>query len=91
MKLKMSKVEWQAKLAEVLPLYEAGTYTASEFFWFALPLFDGGVNDKDFWEVLPQDVKDYFVAQLGRVVEANDSVGLALLERLSAVRRVAML
>jgi hypothetical protein len=80
----------QAKLADFLPLYEAGAYTSSEFFWFALPLFDGTSGDKELWEALPRDVKDCFLAQMEKDVATSDAAGVAIAERLSAVRRVAM-
>ena len=86
----MSKSEWQAKLADFVPLYEAGAYTPSEFFWFALPLFDGETGDKELWDALPQDVKDCFIAQMGKNTTTSDPAGVALAEKLSVVRQVAM-
>lgn len=85
----MSKSDWHVKLADFVPLYEAGAYTTHEFFWFALSLFDGGQGDKDLWDALPQDVKDCFAVQMKKDVETSDPGGVALAERLSAVRRVA--
>lgn len=86
----MSKSEWRVKLTDFMPLYEAGAYTTNEFFWFALPFFEGGVEDKELWDALPQDVKDCFVAQIEKEVVTSDSDGAALAEQLLAVRRVAM-
>ena len=86
----MSKSEWQAKLADFLPLYEAGAYTPNEFFWFALPLFDGESGDKELWGALPQDVKDCFMTQLEKGAETSTPAGEALAKKLSVVRRVAM-
>lgn len=86
----MSKSEWQAKLADFVPLYEAGAYTSTEFFWFALPLFDGEAGDKELWDALPQDVKDCFVTQMEKDVATKDAAGIALAEKLSAVRRAAI-
>ena len=86
----MSKSEWQAKLADFMPLYEAGAYTSSEFFWFALPLFDGESGDQELWGALPQDVKDCFIAQLEKGAETDTPAGAALAEKLLMVRNVAM-
>jgi len=86
----MSKREWQVKFVDFVPLYEAGAYTSNEFFWFALPLFDGGSGDQDLWDALPQDVKDCFVTQMKRDVATTDPAGVALAEKLAAVRRVAV-
>ena len=86
----MSKSEWQATLADFLPLYEAGAYTSSEFFWFALPLFNGDSGDKELWDALPQDVKDCFLAQLEKGADTDTPAGEALAEKLLAVRQVAI-
>lgn len=86
----MSKNDWRVKLAEFVPLYDAGAYTTLEFFWFALPLFDGGDDDKELWEALPQEVKDSFVIQIQKDVATNDPAGAALAVGLAAVRRVAL-
>lgn len=86
----MGKNEWKSKFADLVPLYEAGAYTSYEFSWFALPFFDGGPEDQELWDALPQDVKDCFVIQLGKDITMNDSTGMVLAERLAAVRRVAV-
>jgi hypothetical protein len=83
----MSNSEWKAKLADLVPLYESGAYTASELFWFALPLFDGKAGDRELWDALPQAVKECFIAQMEKDPEMSDPVGAALAEKLSVVRR----
>ena len=86
----MSKREWQARLADFIPLYEAGAYTSSEFFWFALPLFDGESGDRELWGALPQHVKDCFIKQLEKCGEMDNPAGAAVAQKLSMLRRVAM-
>lgn len=86
----MSKSEWQARLADFVPLYEAGAYTSDEFFWLTLPLFDGEAGDKELWEALPQDVKDCFFAQMEKGIATSDPAGAGMAETLAVVRRVAM-
>lgn len=87
----MSKTEWQAKLADFVPLYEAGAYTANEFFWFTLPLFDGGEDDKALWDALPKEVQDRFLAQMAKSAAesavASDPAAAALVDQLLVVRR----
>src|ERR1700754_4725389 len=85
----MSKSDWQANLAEFMPLYGAGAYTPEEFFWFALPLFDGKAEDEKLWDALPQEVKDRFIAHTGKNTTTGDTAGIALAEKLAAVRRAA--
>ncbi|NML47870.1 hypothetical protein HHL11_29240 [Ramlibacter sp. G-1-2-2] len=86
----MRKRDWQAEMADFLPLYEAGAYTTDEFFWFALPFFEGDASDREVWNALPQAVKDRFRVQMEKEVEAeDDATRAALLERLAAVRGVA--
>ncbi len=89
----MGKLIWQSKLAEFVPLYETGTYTNSEFFWFVLPLFDATEDDEELWESLPREVQAIFLQELLRTDSAieecvSDSSQAALLEKLRFVRAV---
>ena len=86
----MSKSEWQAKLAGFVALYEAGAYTTNEFFWFALPFFDGQSADEELWGALPQKVRECFLTQVDKGAETDTPADAALAEKLSMVRRVAI-
>jgi hypothetical protein len=87
----MDKMEWQTKLAEFAPLYEVGAYTPAEFFWFALPLFDGSETDRELWKSLPEQVRKIFLAEVSRALAFNrgeslESSKLAIIENLEFVR-----